>query len=110
MPVLWEGGDRQKYDEAPPPVLQGVGPRGGRPWSAARERVLGEAGIDWTEVEHLTSDRKAWMEKVEERMKYLNRGRGHPWCPRLSGLVFSQSCRVWDLRGVPKAVSSERPG
>ena len=29
MPVLWEGGDHQKYGEAPPPVLQSVGSRGG---------------------------------------------------------------------------------
>ena len=34
-------------------------------------RVLREAGIDWTEVERLTSDRKGWKEKVAERMEHL---------------------------------------
>ena len=45
MPVLWEGGDRQKYGEAPPPVLQGVGPRGGGPDRGQRPEE-GEAR-DW---------------------------------------------------------------
>ena len=36
-------------------------------------RVLREAGIDWTEVERLTSDRKGWKEKVAERMEHLDR-------------------------------------
>ena len=36
-------------------------------------RVLREAGIDWTEVERLTSDRKVWKEKVAERMEHLDR-------------------------------------
>ena len=31
-------------------------------------RVLKDAVIDWTVVERLTSDRKAWKEKVGERM------------------------------------------
>ena len=35
--------------------------------------VLREAGIDWTEVEQLTSDRKGWKEKVAERMEHLDR-------------------------------------
>ena len=47
-------------------------------------RVLREAGIDWTEVERLTSDRKGWKEKVAERMEHLDRwerqkGHGYRW-------------------------------
>ena len=47
-------------------------------------RVLKEAGIDWTEVERLTSDRKGWKEKVAERMEHLDRwerqkGHGYSW-------------------------------
>ena len=38
-----------------------------------RKRVLREAGIYWTEVERLTSDRKVWKEKVAERMEHLAR-------------------------------------
>ena len=81
MSVLWEGADREEDGEAPPPVLQGVrsGGGGGRPRSAVsgqrrrRRRVLREAGIDWTEVERLTSDRKGWKAKVAERMEHLDR-------------------------------------
>ena len=40
-----------------------------RYWS----RVLREGGIDWTEVERLTNDRKVWEEKVAERMEHLVR-------------------------------------
>ena len=29
LSVLWEGGDRQEHGEGPPPVLQGVGSKGG---------------------------------------------------------------------------------
>ena len=47
-------------------------------------RVLREAGIDWTEVERLTSDRKGWKEKMAERMEHLDRwerqkGHGYRW-------------------------------
>ena len=43
-----------------------------------------EAGIDWTEVERLTSDRKVWKEKVAERMEHLDwwemqKGHGYIW-------------------------------
>ena len=34
--------------------------------------MIREAGIDWTEVERLTSDRKGWKEKVAERMEHLD--------------------------------------
>ena len=47
-------------------------------------RVLREAGIDWTEMELLTSDRKGWKEKAVERMEHLDRwerqkGHGYRW-------------------------------
>ena len=47
-------------------------------------RVLREAGLDWTEVERLTSDRKGWKEKMAERMEHLDRwekqkGHGYRW-------------------------------
>ena len=35
--------------------------------------VLREAGIDWTEVKRLPSDRKGLKEKVAERMEHLDR-------------------------------------
>ena len=46
--------------------------------------MLREAGIDWTEVERLTSDRKGWKEKMAERMEHLDRwerqkGHGYRW-------------------------------
>ena len=51
---------------------------------AVLEEVLREAGVDWTEVERLTSDRKACKEKVAERMEHLDRwetqkGHGYRW-------------------------------
>ena len=46
--------------------------------------VLREAGIDWTEVERLMSDKKGWKEKMAERMEHLDRwerqkGHGYRW-------------------------------
>ena len=35
--------------------------------------MLREEGIDWTEVERLTIDRRVWKEKVAERMEHLDR-------------------------------------
>ena len=35
------------------------------------KRMLIEAGIDWTDVERISSDRKAWKERVLERMNHL---------------------------------------
>ena len=70
--------------------MPSVGPgRGGKPLTGVDGpvdgwMVLREAGIDWTEVERLTSDRKGWKEKVAERMEHLDRrerqkGHGYRW-------------------------------
>ena len=70
--------------------MPSVGPgRGGKPLTGVDGPmdgwlVLREAGIDWTEVERLTSDRKGWKEKVAERMEHLDRwerqkGHGYRW-------------------------------
>ena len=71
--------------------MPSVGPgRGGKPLTGVDGpmdgwmSVLREAGIDWTEVERLTSDRKGWKEKVAERMEHLERwerqkGHGYRW-------------------------------
>ena len=55
--------------------LEGRGKMAGRKRKTVLcwRRVLREAGIDWTEVERLTSDRKGWKEKVAERMEHLDR-------------------------------------
>ena len=66
--------------------LEGRGKMAGRKRKTVLywRRVLREAGIDWTEVERLTSDRKGWKEKVAERMEHLDRwerqkGHGYRW-------------------------------
>jgi hypothetical protein len=35
------------------------------------KRVMKEAGLDWTDVERLTSDREEWKSRVGERMEHL---------------------------------------
>ena len=53
MSVLREGIDREKHGEAPPPVLQGVGSRGGGPTAVSG---------DWPE--EVLSDHKPKMLEV----------------------------------------------
>ena len=36
------------------------------------KRLLSEAGIDWTDVGRLASDRSGWKKLVKERMDHLN--------------------------------------
>ena len=66
--------------------LEGKGKMAGRKRKTVLywRRLLRDAGIDWTEVERLTSDRKGWKEKVAERMEHLDRwerqkGHGYKW-------------------------------
>ena len=46
------------------------------------KKLLKEAGIDWTNLAGVTSDRKKWKSLVKERMSHLEkweRSRGHQW-------------------------------
>ena len=58
-------------------------PKGGRRKTVLYwKKLLREAGIDWTDLESVTKDRKVWKGMVTERMKILEkweRGRGHQW-------------------------------
>ena len=36
------------------------------------KRILSEAGIDWTDVGRLASDRSGWKKLVKERMDHLD--------------------------------------
>ena len=45
-------------------------------------KLLKEAGIEWTDLGEVTSDRKGWKSRVMERMKKLDiweKSRGHKW-------------------------------
>ena len=45
-------------------------------------KLLREAGIDWTDINGKTKDRKVWKASVQERMRWLEKwekSRGHLW-------------------------------
>ena len=46
------------------------------------KKLLREAGIDWTDLGEVTSDRKKWKKLVKERMEKLDKwekSKGHRW-------------------------------
>ena len=81
MSVLREGVDREEHGEAPPPVLQGVGSRGGGPTAASgewpkkrrRRRVM----IKNTCTNHRKNKRKKLLKLKRRKFK----------CPHCSSIV-----------------------
>ena len=53
--------------------------------------MIREAGIDWTEVEHLMRDRKGWKEKMAERMSIWTGRKGR----RGMGIGGNRERRGW---------------
>ena len=46
------------------------------------KKLLREAGVDWTDINSITKDRKKWKRTVKERMKKVDKwekGKGHHW-------------------------------
>ena len=68
------------------------------------KKVLRESGIDWTDIERVCKDRVGWKERVQERMRHLDkweRQRGHEYqwslnergCERNENRVLDLECR-----------------
>ena len=66
-------------------------------------RLLREAGIDCTDVERLSSDRKVWKDLVMERMRHLDvyerqKGHGYVWAANEQVLSRNMVSRQGELR------------